>query len=116
MGRLPRQDGVSGLRGDLNAYLVGATIGGDGRTIRTVSGDTLAGPETFVSIVYADGTREPLTMVWVGQPIRAGFFYRAMPKAHQVDSRRPTAVELRGPDGRLIARQVIHKPVLPRRH
>lgn len=96
--------------GNVRDYLLGATTTWDGRTIRTVSGDTLAGPDVFVSIVYADGTREPLTMIWVGAPIRAGFFYRTIRKPHQVDSRRPTAVELRARDGRLVARDVIHKP------
>jgi hypothetical protein len=97
--------------GDVRAYLVGATITGDGQTIRTVSGETLAGPDAFLSLVYADGTREPLPMIWVGAPIRAGFYYHAIRKPHQADSRRLAVVELRARDGQLIARQVIRKPI-----
>ena len=53
-------------------------------------------------------------MVWVTNPIRAGFFYRTIPKAHLSKPLRAKSLELRD-DGRLIARQQIPLLKLPPR-
>jgi hypothetical protein len=115
-----RSSSPDNRRGNFHAELVGASYTGEAKRIggpvliRTVSGETLAGPGAFLSLVYADRTREPLSTIWVGAPIRAGFYYRALRKPHQSGRGRPTAVELRGRDGRLIARQVFPKPIFRR--
>jgi hypothetical protein len=98
----PWQDG----RGELRSYLIGAggLIGHAGHAV--VSGTTLVSPGPKLYLLYADGSSERLRIVWVSKPIAAGFFYRVIPSAHRVRSRRATALEMwRG--SHLVARQVL---------
>jgi hypothetical protein len=103
-------------RGDYRGYLIGAAFGANQTSVRWVSGSTAAGPQPHLYLVYADGSRERLAMIWVTKPIRAGFFYRAIPKEHLTKSRRATSLVLRDHE-RLIARQqipLLKRPPLPR--
>jgi hypothetical protein len=101
-----------GRRGDFRSYLIGATVKANGKSILAVSGSTATGPGPRLDVVYADGQRERLTVIWVGDPIRAGFFYRAIPSTHLGPSRRAKSLELRS-GSRLIAREVLLLPTFP---
>jgi hypothetical protein len=71
-----------------------------------------AGPTARLYVLYADGTRERLRMIWVGKPIRAGFFFRTVPSDHRTKGHRARALELRLGD-KVIARQrvILPKPI-----
>jgi hypothetical protein len=87
-------------------------VNGNDKAVFAVSGSTAAGPRPRLYLGYADGSREQLPLIWVGDPIRAGFFYRTIPTAHRSKARRAKSLELR--DGtRLIARQQLLLPGHP---
>jgi hypothetical protein len=94
---------------DFHSDLIGGTFSVNRRSVLSVSGSTAAGAKPRLYVVYRDGVRERLTVIWVGKPIRAGFFYRTIPSGHLAPSRRAKSLELR--DGsRLVARQMIPLP------
>jgi hypothetical protein len=95
-----------------HSYLIGATISRNQTGIVAVSGSTAAGPDPYLYLVYADGSRERLPMIWVRNPIRAGFFYRTIPQEHLQKGRRPKWLELRA-GAHLVARQVLAAPYSP---
>jgi hypothetical protein len=99
--------------GDFRSYLVGASVKATGTSVLSVSGSTTAGPEPRLYVVYADGERERLQVICVGKPIRAGFFYRTIPKQHFGNAHRAKALELRNEDGHLVGRQRLR--LIPRR-
>lgn len=100
--------------GDFHAYPVGGEFSANRTGIVSVSGSTTAGPRPRLFVVYADGTRELLPVIWVSTPIRAWFFYRTTPKGHLSKARRAKPLELR--EGtHLIARQQLPLPKLPPR-
>jgi hypothetical protein len=102
----------SRVRGDYRSYLIGASVNGNDKAVFAVSGSTAAGPRPHLYLGYADGSREQLPLIWVGNPIRAGFFYRTIPTTHRSKARRATFLELR--DGtRLVARQQLLLPGHP---
>jgi hypothetical protein len=87
----------------------GGIAKGNGVFVR-IGGSTRVAPGAKLFVVYADGSRERIKVIWVSKPIGAGFYYHAIPKAHRVRVRRATALELvRG--SRVVARQVF--PMLP---
>jgi len=92
------------LAGDFHAYLINGGWESTDTTVLSVAGATAAGPSARLCVLYADGTRERLRMIWVGKPIRAGFFFRTVPSDHRTKGHRPTALELRRGD-KVIARQ-----------
>ena len=114
MGRLPCPRRIPRPTGDYRGYLIGATISANRTSVLAVSGSTAPGPHPRLYLVYADGSRERLEMIWVTNPIRAGFFYRTIPKAHLSKPLRAKSLELRD-EGRLIARQQIPRLKLPPR-
>jgi hypothetical protein len=89
-------------------------IGGGGSSNRKgypslISGSTLVSPGAKLLLVYADGSRQRIKVIWVSKPIGAGFYYHPIPRTHQTRTRRVIALELiRG--SHLVARQVL--PVL----
>jgi hypothetical protein len=100
---------LRGQRGDFHGYLIRASAHATSTKALAVCGSTLVGPRPHLSVVYADGARERLKVIWVTTPIRAGFFYRWIPKEHLSKLRRAKSLELR--DGaRLIARLKIRLP------
>lgn len=100
------------VRGNFRGYLIGASFTANRTTVLAVSGSTAAGPRPRLYVGYADGSRERLATIWVGNPIRAGFFYRTIPIAHRSKAHRAKFLELR--DGtRLIARQELLLPGHP---
>jgi len=78
-----------------------------------VSGSTLVAPGAKLLLIYADGSRERIKVIWVSKPIRAGFYYHVIPSAHRTHARRPIALELKR-GTRIVARQVLQTP--PRGH
>src|SRR5207249_1537023 len=75
----------------------------------TISGSTLVAPGAKLYVLYADGNSERISVTWVGEPIRAGFYYFVVPKAHRTKARRAVAVELlRGKQ--VVARQRLLPP------
>jgi hypothetical protein len=89
--------------GGFQGYLIGATTNTTATRVLAVSGDTTAGPSARLYLVYADRSREHLAVTWVTSPIRAGFFYRTIPKGRASKARRAKSLDLF--DGaRLIAR------------
>lgn len=90
--------------GDFHSYLIGGGWESSDGAVFSVSGATAAGPRARLYVLYADGTRERLRMIWVGKPIRAGFFFRTVPKDHLTKGHRVRALELRR-GGKVIARQ-----------
>lgn len=59
-----------------------------------ISGSTLVAPGAKLYVVYADGSSDRIRVTWVGEPIRAGFYDFAVPKAHRTQGRRAVMVEL----------------------
>ena len=100
-------------RGELRGYLFAAGGEVGRRGFLVVAGSALVAPGPRLYLVYADGSRERLTVIWVSKPIAAGFFCRVIPSAHRVLSRRAKALELRR-GTRLVAREVLGIPVLQR--
>jgi hypothetical protein len=97
--------GPSG-RGERRPYLIGAEYEMSRTSLLSVSGSSIAAAGLHLFIVYVDGVRERITVIWVGRPIAAGFFYAAIPKGRRTPSRRATALELRR-GSVLVARQVL---------
>jgi hypothetical protein len=99
-------------------YLIGAggraarTAGVPGLAISAIEGSTLAAPGARLYLVYADGMREELRILWVSKPIGAGFYFHSIPQAHRLPRHRPIALVLRR-SGRVIARQALTTPQLP---
>jgi hypothetical protein len=92
--------------GDFHSYLIGGMLLGSRTRTAAIAGSTLAGPRPRLYVLYVDGARERVPLIWVGRPIGAGFFYRSIPKEHLTGRRRAKALELRdGP--RLVAREII---------
>ena len=75
----------------------------------SISGSTLVAPGAKLYVVYADGSSDRIRVTWVGEPIRAGFYYFAVPKVHRAQARRPVVVELVR-DKQVVARQRLTAP------
>ncbi|MGN6170000.1 MAG: hypothetical protein ACTHQQ_17795 [Solirubrobacteraceae bacterium] len=70
----------------------------------TISGSTLVAPGAKLYLLYADGSSDRIRVTWVSEPIRAGFYYFVVPKAHRTEARRPVVAELVR-DKKVVARQ-----------
>jgi len=84
-------------------------IGAGGLGFVRISGSTLVAPGAKLYVFYADGSSDRIRVTWVGEPIRAGFYDYAVPKAHRTQAHRPVMVELVR-DKRVVARQRLTAP------
>jgi hypothetical protein len=95
-------------RGSVNPALLGATFqasSGDVQHVTWIGGDIRAPSAHSLSIEYADGGKTDVPFYYVGRPIDAGFFLRAVPPGHQTEQTRATALVLRDRTGKVLARQ-----------
>lgn len=108
--------GAGGGGGCLSArqlpFTPGMTIPGawspEGRILRPpvlVSGAILIEAAATIELRYEDGDETTLPLLWVSQPIDAGFFLYAVPQKHWLEGHRPTAIVALDGQGRELARE-----------
>ena len=93
--------------------LIGATwsvSGGAGgpEAVTRVNGWVLAPSAERLEIEYEDGARHEIRLVWVSEPIDAGFFYHSIPAARRAPGRRAVAVVAGDGEGDVVARERFH--------
>ena len=84
--------------------LIGGGHSGSPRMATRVTGEVIAPGTHSVDVVYEDGAKETVRLVWVSEPINAGFFSHNVPAERRESGRRPVAVIARGGSGKEIAR------------
>jgi hypothetical protein len=70
-------------------------------------GDTLIHGATTVKVLFEDGSSATTPVVWVSEPIDAGFFVYEVPQANWQAGHRPTAIVLEDADGKELARDTV---------
>lgn len=85
--------------------LIGATYGGSPTTTTRLTGAVIAPGTYSVDVIYEDGDRDTVNLVWVSEPINAGFFAHRVPADKRLPGHRVTALVARDREGREIARE-----------
>jgi hypothetical protein len=89
--------------------VVGATWAVDGNdgpeAVTRVGGWVLAPSAERLEVEYEDGGRDEVRLIWVSEPIDAGFFYHAVPAEHRRLGRRVVAVLALDADGGVLDRE-----------
>lgn len=70
-----------------------------------VSGSVLLDEATAVELRHQDGERASLKLLWVSEPIDAGFFLYAVPREHWRKGHRPSSIVVLDERGRELARE-----------
>lgn len=78
------------------------------------SGSALIDEGRTVAFEFEDGKQATVPVVWVSEPIDAGFFVYAVPEEHWVEGRRPTMATLKDDEGKALARQQAYWFQFPR--
>lgn len=69
------------------------------------SGSVLVDDGRSVTFEFEDSERVNVQLVWVSDPIDAGFFVYSVPAEHRQEGHRPVAVTLEDRDGNVLARE-----------
>jgi hypothetical protein len=100
--------------GELRPYLLSMMSMSNRRGTAEVLifGSAFAKPGQRLVLVYADGTRERVSLTFVSRPIGAAFYLRVIPRAHQTARTRLRFLELRR-GSTLVARLRVASPISP---
>jgi hypothetical protein len=72
------------------------------------SGSVLSDEGSAVAFDFEDGRQATVPVVWVSEPIDAGFFVYAVPEEHWGEGHRPTTAMLEDEEGTVLAREHVH--------
>jgi hypothetical protein len=72
------------------------------------AGSVLIGEGITVRFDFEDGTQDSVPVVWVSEPIDAGFYLYSLPEEHWAEGHRPTYVTLEDGDGNALSREKAH--------
>lgn len=72
------------------------------------SGSVLIDEARTVRFDFEDGAQATVPLVWVSEPIDAGFFVYALPEEHWADGHHPTTASVEDESGKILAREPLH--------
>lgn len=73
--------------------------------MQSIAGNLIGDDIEQLSAVHADGSRETIPVVWVSEPIDAGFYLYFVPEEHRVAGKHLTELAATDADGDPVARQ-----------
>jgi hypothetical protein len=89
---------------------IGDTVEARNNTAVAIGGDLLAVPGSTLTLVFADGARQNVPVVFVSAPISAGFYALTLSPAHQRQGHTPIRLTAADARGKVIASTSISAP------
>lgn len=91
---------------DLATFRLGAIWSPDSKGVmQSVAGNLIGSDAEQLHAVYADGQRVEIPVIWVSEPIDAGFYLYFTPAEHRRAGKHMTALEASTSAGKVVARQ-----------